>query len=480
MKLKSVFFLLGFFAVTVSANAETEGVELAHRFGIGTDSIQTKRALKMFNIAYAKVHNYEEAYSIWKQLIQKHPYADVNLYIQGRVLLDSLIQRGTNIDEKRTYFEEMVALLDSRMKNLNGLNSIAIKESVKSTTQADIAYQKANAYAQYSRSLYPEKFVVKVENGINVSDGVDETYNLISQANKLLLEQGGREVEGNMLQQFLYYSNWKYNLDKIGFREQFLQDYQNCVESCEKMLQLAKEEPNSDNAREIVRRYDHTLEWANAAFTQSGAADHDQLIAYYTSKVEENRDNIDFLRRALNLLTSNDCDDAPIYYQAAEYAYNIEPTFESAIALAQKYYSEGRTSDAINYYDRAIDLTSNNVQKGNIALRVSDAMRKMGDMRNAYLYIDKAALLNPDIAGKCYMNRAKTAAKEKNYAVAKSYCDKAAAADITLSGQAKRLKQSIQTVEAHNEAYSRQKAEYDKQQAELKREETFWKQGRKK
>ena len=69
---------------------------------------------------------------------------------------------------------------------------------------------------------------------------------------------------------------------------------------------------------------------------------------------------------------------------------------------------------------------------------------------------------------------------EKKYAEAKAYCDKAAAADITLAGQAQRLKQSIITVEQHNAEYARQKAEYDRQQAEIKAEEDFWKQGAKK
>ena len=179
-------------------------------------------------------------------------------------------------------------------------------------------------------------------------------------------------------------------------------------------------------------------------------------------------------------MAANDCDDAPVYYKAAEYAFKIEPTFESAIALAQKYYKDGNHSEAITYYNRAIELSQSDVQKGNIALRVAAAMRKSGDTQSAYTYLDKAAQLNPDLEGKCYMQRANIATKEKKYAEAKAYCDKAAAADITLAGQAQRLKQSIITVEQHNAEYARQKAEYDRQQAEIKAEEDFWKQGAKK
>ena len=167
------------------------------------------------------------------------------------------------------------------------------------------------------------------------------------------------------------------------------------------------------------------------------------------------------------------------YHKTCAYAYNIEPTYESAIGTAQKYYKDGEVAKSIKYYNDAIELCKSDTQKGNIALRIAAAMRKSGDNQSAFEYLDKAVQFNPDLEGKCYMQRANIATKAKQYADAKQYCDKAAAADITLSGQAQRLKQSILTVEAHNAEYARQKAEYDRQQAEIKAEEDFWKAGKK-
>ena len=308
----------------------------------------------------------------------------------------------------------------------------------------------------------------------------DKAYEMFAKANKLLEEQGGREVKGYMLDVFFRISYAKYQADNNGFREQFLQDYLDSKDLCEKMLQLAKEESDPEKAKKIVDEYDQPLNNIEGIFAQSKAADREQIIAIFTPKIEANKDNLAYLKSALTLMAANDCDDAPVYYKAAEYAFKIEPTFESAIALAQKYYKDGNHSEAITYYNRAIELSQSDVQKGNIALRVAAAMRKSGDTQSAYTYLDKAAQLNPDLEGKCYMQRANIATKEKKYAEAKAYCDKAAAADITLAGQAQRLKQSIITVEQHNAEYARQKAEYDRQQAEIKAEEDFWKQGAKK
>ena len=301
------------------------------------------------------------------------------------------------------------------------------------------------------------------------------SYDKFAEAGKYLAEEGGREVKGYMLDVFFKLSFELYKADNNGFREQFLQDYIDSKELCERMLQLAKEEPNETKAAQIVAQYDQPLNNIEGIFAESGAANREQIIAMFTPKVETNKDNIEFLRRALTLMANYDCDDDPIYYKAAEYAYNIEPSYESAIALAQKYNSEGKTAESVRYYNAAIELSNNDRQKGNIAMRVAAAMTKASDYANASAYLDKAAQFNPDLRGRCLLQRAQIEARKKNYSAAISLCDQAVAADITLTGIASRLKTNIQTTQAHNAEYARQKAEYDRQQAERKAEEDFWK-----
>lgn len=466
MKLKNLFIALGMAVVSLPAMAQYEGTEWEDRIGTGEDSLHTRQNLSMFNIAIRN-NSFEEALEAWRPVMEKAPFANLRIYTDGSYMFQMLIQKETDAAKKKALFEDLLNLQDTRMKNLAGLNSFAKNDRLKAT-QGDVAYPKAYFYAIYGPQCIPGEYTH------------DKAYDMFVEANKLLEEQGGREVKGYMLDIFFRISFAKYQADNNGFREQFLQDYLDSKELCEKMLQLAKEEPNPEKAEKIVAEYDQPLNNIEGIFAQSKAADRDQIIAIFTPKIEVNKDNLAYLKSALTLMAANDCDDAPIYYKAAEYAFHIEPTFESAIALAQKYYKDGNHSDAITYYNKAIELSQSDTQKGNIALRVAAAMRKSGDTKSAYEYLDKAAQLNPDLEGKCFMQRANIATKEKNYTEAKAYCDKAAAADITLAGQAQRLKQSIQTVEAHNAEYARQKAEYDKQQAEIKAEEDFWKAGAKK
>ncbi|MBO4906658.1 MAG: tetratricopeptide repeat protein [Bacteroidaceae bacterium] len=446
-------------AVAVPAFSQYEGTQWYERIGSGQDSVTTRQNLSMFN-QYVQNQSFMDAYEVWRPVIEKAPFANLRIYTDGAYVLQSLIQSEQDVAKKKKYLDELLALYDLRLKNLAGLNSFA--RSDLKATRADVLYPKAYAYTVYSP-------------GVDPTYTHEKAYNMFAEAGRYLEEEGGREVKGYMLDIFFRLSYARYQADNNGFREQFLQDYLESKELCDRMLQLAKEETDETKAARIVAEYDQPLNNIEGIFAESGAANRELIIAMFTPKVEANKDNLEFLRHALTLMSNYDCDDDPLYYKAAEYAYKIEPSYESAIALAQKYSNEGKTAESIRYYNSALDLCTNNRQKANIALRVASAMTKAGDYTNATAYLDKAAQFNPDLRGKCLMQRAVIATRKKNYSEALALCDQAIAADITLTGHATRLKTNIQTTQAHNAEYARQRAEYDRQQAERKAEEDFWK-----
>ena len=156
-------------------------------------------------------------------------------------------------------------------------------------------------------------------------------------------------------------------------------------EACEKMLSLANEASDSVSAQKIVAQYDPTLNHIETMFAQSKAANREQLIAIFGPKIEENKTNLQYLKTALVLLSANDCDDTDIYFKAAEYAYNIEPSYESAIGTAQKYSKEGKVAESIQYYDKALELCSTDQNKAAISLKIANALTKNNDDEKAFL-----------------------------------------------------------------------------------------------
>lgn len=440
--------------------AQYEGTTFEDRIGTGEDSLLTRQNLSLFQSAISN-SSWTEAYEVWKPILEKAPFAQLGVYTNGAYMLANLIFNEKDVEKKRVYFNDLMWLYDLRLQNLEGLNSFQRTDRTKAT-RGDVIARKAYDYAVYGPTCDPT-FTLK------------KSYDMFTEGINLIKEQGGREVEGFVLQAFFVTSDALYKKDNNGFREQYLQDYLSSREVCYNMVQLAKEETDSVRARQIVEKYDAPYNTIETLFAQSKAADRDQIIAIFTPKVEANKNDLAYLKGALTVMAANDCDDTPVYYKAAKYAYAIEPTYESAIGTAQSYSSEGKVAESLQYYNKAIELCNTDVQRGQISLRVAMALRKSGDYTTAFKYLDRALEYNADLEGMCYMQRANIATKQKNYTEAKAYCDKAAAADITLTGPAARLKSSIQTVEAHNAEYLRQKAAYDKQEAERKAEEDFWK-----
>ncbi len=461
MKLKHLALLLGLAATSAPTLAQYEGTKVYDRVGHGEDSLQSLKNLSLFQQEIQN-QNFTSAYTPWKELVEKAPFAQVGIYTNGAYMLAMLISQTQDAAQKQVYFKELMGLYDTRLKNLDGLNSFTREH--QRTTPGDIIAYKAYYHTLYGPTCDP---------AYNLND----SYKMFAEAIKLINESGGREVRGYVLDTYFRVSLAKFQNNPNGFREQFLQDYLDSKEVCEKMLESAKLVSDTTAAQKIVAEYDTPLNNIENLFAQSKAADREQIIAIFTKKVEENKDNLTYLKSALTLMAANNCDDSDVYYKAAEYAYNIEPSFESAIGTAQKYYKDGKTAESVEYYNKALELCKTVENKGVIAMKIAGAMSKSGNTGAAYEYLDKAMEFYPDLTGKCHLLRANFLAKESKFNDAIVYCNKAVENDITVSGSANRLKNSIIEIQQKNAEYKRQKAEYDAEMAKRKQEEDFWKAG---
>lgn len=458
MKLKKIFIACGMLAA-LPAMAQYEGTTVYDRIGHGEDSINTLGNIVLYK-DYYKAKDYMSAYGPWKEVLEKAPCAEVSTYAYGAAIVANILVKEADMAKKKTYFNELMNLYDTRLKNLDALNSFT--KPNKRATKGDILARKAFDYAYY---------------GAGVADNysLDNAYKQFREAIDLINADGAKEVPGFVLDKFFEISYQKYVADNAGFREQFLQDYLESREACEKMLSLANEAEDSVEAQKIVAQYDPTLNRIETMFAQSKAADRDQLIAIFGPKVEENKTNLAYLKSALILLSANDCDDTDVYFKAAEYAYNIEPSYESAIGTAQKYYKEGKVAESVKYYDTALELCKTDQTKAAISLKIANALAKSGETDKAFTYLDKAIGYNSAISGKAHLVRAQILASKKNFSEAISYCNKAAKEDVSISGSANRLKSKIVEVQQKNAEYERQNAAYKAAKEKQEKLDNFWK-----
>lgn len=411
---------------------------------------------------YYNSQNWAEMYENWKWLITNAPIATVSIYARGSVMLGQLIQTESDVAKKKQYLDELMGLFDTRLKYLPLLNASIPEGKRGRATEGDVLIAKANFYHIYGYGV----------------DGNEYTYNKIydmySKGIKAINEEGGREVKGAYIQYFFSVSHELYKVSNDYYREQFLNDYLESKDVCEKMLQLAKEEPDPEKAQRIVEEYDRPLAVIEQVFAQSGAANREQLVAMFTPKVEANKANLAYLRSAMTVLAANECDDTDVYYKAAEYAYAIEPTYESAIGMAQYSKQQGKMQDMLTYYEKAIELCKTDATRGRISLIIAGSLINSKQYTGALVYLDRAMSYNADLTGRANLQKAAVSTALGQYDQALNYCATAATSDITVSGSANRLATKIREVQANAAANARAKAAYDAYMAKQKAEEDFW------
>ena len=430
---------------------------------------------------------YEIMHRIWSEVFFKAPLLGMpkvsggyqNLYINPRYMFEFLIENEEDAATRLSYFEDYMTLWRTRIANLDAIN--AMQEDVKKKNDLGVML------CQYAYFYYTSG--TKATKGTDLEIDIADVYNTFRQGIAELKKNSDMErvgdnvvLEAYALDAFVRVSQELYIRDN-SHRGQFLQDYLDCKAVCEMMLERAKDPAMSQSeAKRIVDEYDPILQLADYLLINSHAADKDMLIAYFEPKIEENKGNLSFLRNALTLMAENECDSCDCYYKAAEYAYKLNPTFESAIASAKRMSESGDLKGAVRRYDEAISLATSDRTRATISLNIAQSLSRSGQYVGSYVYLNRAAKYDDNLIGKVEYTRALCLAREKDYEGAIVACTKAADADITVEGPANRLKASCETVLAkfreQAEKYAAWKREHAAILKKQKEEEDFWSKGK--
>lgn len=472
MKIKTIILAGAAIMSGMSASAQIndwQNLDERIAYTCPNDVQEARGQITTYQMAIQDQH-WADAYEAWKWLIDKAPYSITGIYKgYAPYMFYTLINAEQDAAKKLQYFNDMMQMFELRLERLDDLNKMEKSENLKST-EGDVLAVKAEYYNWTAPNVPGSEYTPM------------KSYNNFVEAIKSINEKGGREITGSCLQTFfaisdaLYKANQKEN-GSNPWREQYLQDYLDSKDACEKMLALAKEaQQNGDDAtaEKYVAMYDQPLNFIEQTFSASGAADREQIIAIYTKKFDTYKEDINKLNSALTLMAANDCDDSDIYYQYAEAAYNIQPTFTASIGLAQKLQKEGKAQECLTYYNKALELAPNDNTRSGICLRVAKALASSGAIVKSEEYIQKAITFNPGIAGKAYYQQATNLTKAHDFDGAIAACDKAAEADITVAPSAQRLKEQLQQVKAQQAANAKAQAAYQEYLRKKKAEEDFW------
>ena len=395
--------LAAFVMATVAIGAYAQGyagTTFNDRIGHGQDSIDVINQFSLYREEF-KNQNYQEAYNSWKVVMEKAPLAQIRIYQDGDVICQQLLQKETDAAKKQEIFNTLMNMHDTRIKLLDDLNSFATK--VTTTTKGNILCRKAYDYFYF-----------------NPKPNYEEAYKLFQEG----INDLGENVEAYILYGYIQCSYNRFQNKKDDqTREDFINDYMNCNDICERLLDEAKQYPAevipanpesedsteweervvlSPEAEKIIKNYQPTQDLCNDLFVKSGAADCDALTKIYEGKVEGAKQDLAQLNNILKILQNFECDKSELYYKAADYAYELNKTPNAALGKAAKLLKAGDTNGAMKYLQEAIDLETDNAKKGKTAFSIAQILYSKGNISGCRQYCNTALRYTPSM-GRAYL-----------------------------------------------------------------------------
>ena len=317
------FILAIIFAATalVGVNAQKAGYDPVNApFGHGQDSIDCRMNLSLMTVT-AKAENYKDAVKTWTSVYNNCPASSKNIYIYGPRIFKALYEKETDVAKKQEYLDLTMEIYDKRMQYFSNVD-----------TRGTILAFKAFDYQELM--------------GDNVDYQV--VYDLLGEA----IEEMKSEMDPSVaFHHYMISSLYLFLQDKSN-KDQYINDYFRTLEYMDDAIENAKTNDDAKNADYLAI----VKEGIETAFVNSGAGDCKTLQGFYAAKFEENKDNEEFLNKAIGALSQIGCTDSDFYFDLSESLHKMNPSAASAIGLANRSLQNKDYSAAMTYYGQAAEL----------------------------------------------------------------------------------------------------------------------------
>lgn len=379
MEIKKVLLLaIGCSMGAFGAYAQ-KGVDNGTRFGSGEDSVRCITNISLF-VPYAKAGNFRDAYEFWKIVYDECPAATKDIYLYGTRIVGWQIENEKDPAKKEALIDDLMAVYDKRVKYFG---------NDKRYGKDWIVSRKAQDYLQYK--------------------GEKSDFNTLYTWLNEVVNEFGDNTEPLAASLFTFASLQKMMADP-NFKEQYIQDYLKAAKILDTQLKNAQA---AGNQKEItaVTTYKSNID---NGFANSGAADCETLQNMYGAKIEENKDNLAYLKDAIALLKRARCQDIEAYFAASGYVYKSEPSAEAAIGLGKQAVKKKDYDTAIKYFEEAANLETDPAAKADDYYMIALLAFEQNSYSKARQYCQKAIEANPNygapylLIGKMYAATAKS------------------------------------------------------------------------
>ncbi|NQX86456.1 MAG: tetratricopeptide repeat protein [Flavobacteriaceae bacterium] len=349
---------------------------------------------------YAKAKNYEAAYAPFMELRQRNPKFHRGIFTYGEKILKFKIKNASGA-EKVGYVNDLLKMWEERavhfasktpkgefMAKACQLKYNNRKDLNLSDQQLydcfDMAYKTDQATFTNPKSLY-----TYFKLAVNLYDA----KSLSAEALFTKYDEVSEKVESEV-------KNYTVKLNKFVATEG------------EEAPTLSSKDANK------VRSYSSFLKGYSQISKGmdkdlGDRANCENLIPLYSKNYDANKNDGVWLQRVMNRLYAKGCNDDPLFVKVLQQKNTLEPNATTAFYLGILKDKEGKASEALSYYNQAVDLESDNYEKSKILYRIAANFKKKGNYGKARSYYQKALKANPSM-GKCHLAIAAMYAKSAN------------------------------------------------------------------
>lgn len=290
--------------------------------------------LSLFNES-AKNRQYADALEPWNQVFNNCPSANRAIYAQGRQILHWELSQQKDDASYRKVFDKLMLMYDKRIKYFG--------DDPRYPTAWILGIKALDymVYAKHDELMRP-------------------AYEWLEQS----IDGMGENTEIEVLRQFVVLSDRYYSLDN-SHGEKYIMDY---LKANAILEVLGNGGGANEQVTALAQQYKNGLD---IVFAQSGAADCNTLDALYAEGVRANRNDFGYLSKILSFYRRVRCTESEVYFSAAVNAHKIQPSAESASALAAMSFSKEEYEQAITYYEEATNLSTNNSDKADYQFTIA-------------------------------------------------------------------------------------------------------------
>jgi tetratricopeptide (TPR) repeat protein len=355
-KLLLFTLLIGIFSTFQSFGQK--GVEDGSRFGHGKDSIRCLKNLSLY-VEFYKQNNYEDAVKPWTIVYNECPKASKNIYLHGEKMITDAIENADDQAKKQNLLDSLMQLYDKRIKYFGQKGFVLGKKGID--------------FIKYSK---------------NSLDNIKKGYDILEES----IELRGNKSSMAVLVNFMNTTRTLYDNDAFE-GSKVVDNYSKTLKIIESELEEDPDDNTAQRAKKVVDKI----------FENSGAASCKNLVNLYKPRFEENKQDVELIRKILDLLTESNCEDSDLYLNANIQLNKVEPNASAAHHIAQLYLERENIDKTIEYYKKAIEIQENDEKKADYYLELASlTFEELKDKPTARKYARNALDLNPK-AGAAYI-----------------------------------------------------------------------------